>query len=216
MQAIARVNRVFKDKQGGLVVDYIGIANDLKLALKNYTNSGGKGSTTHDAHEAFAIFLEKLDIVRSIFTKTPQQDGFDLSDFKDNAHRLLITAANYVLGVPDGKKRFMDNTLAASKAYSLCNTLEEAAEYNLEIAFYSAIKSTLSNFNTADDKRTQDEKDSTLKRILDNSVIAEGVVDVFAECKLDKPNILVYYLTNSSKMSPTCHRKTLLLSSYNN
>lgn len=189
MQAIARVNRVFKNKPGGLVVDYIGIANELKLALKTYTDSKGRGEPALQASEAFAVLLEKIDALRGMFAKTPQGDGIDISDFVDEAHKVLVPAANYVLGVADGKKRFLDLVLAATKAYSLCSTLEEAKELRKEIAFYAAIKAAIAKFTSVDRKRTIEEKNSALKQILDNAVIAEGVADVFALCGLDKPNI---------------------------
>ncbi len=102
MQAIARVNRVFKDKPGGLVVDYIGIGNELKQALKIYTDSKGKGAPTLLAEEAFSFLLEKLEVVRAMY------HGFDYSDYKTNATMLLPMAANHILGLEDGKKRFLD------------------------------------------------------------------------------------------------------------
>ena len=189
MQAIARVNRVFKNKPGGLVVDYIGIANELKQALKTYTDSKGKGEPTLNAEEAFSILLEKIDAIRGMFGKTPKSDGLDISGYETQAHKLLVPAANYVLGLEDGKKRFLDLVLAATKSYSLCSTLDEAKELRKEIAFYSAIKAAISKFTSVDKKRTQEEKNSALKQILDNAVISEGVADVFALCGLDKPNI---------------------------
>ena len=189
MQAIARVNRVFKNKPGGLVVDYIGIANELKLALKTYTESDGRGEPALQASEAFAVLLEKIDALRGMFAKTPQGDGIDISGFVDEAYKVLVPAANYVLGLEDGKKRFLDLVLAASKAYSLCSTLDEAKDLRKEIAFYSAIKAAIAKFTSVDRKRTIEDKNSALKQILDNAVIAEGVADVFALCGLDKPNI---------------------------
>ncbi|TBR43901.1 type I restriction endonuclease subunit R [Marinomonas agarivorans] len=189
MQAIARVNRVFKNKPGGLVVDYIGITNELKQALKTYTDSKGKGEPTLNAEEAFAIFLEKLDGIRGMFGKTATANGFDISGYETQAHKLLVPAANYLLGLDDGKQRFLDLVLAATKAYSLCGTLDETQALKTEIAFYSAIKAAISKFTSVDKKRTQEEKNSALKQILDNAVIAEGVDDVFALCGLDKPNI---------------------------
>lgn len=189
MQAIARVNRVFKDKQGGLVVDYIGIANELKLALKTYTDAKGKGEPTLRAEEAYAVLAEKMDAIRGIFAKTNEQAGMDLSAYETQAHRLIIPAANYVLSLKDGKKRFLDLVLAINKAFSLCSTLDEAKNLHKEIAFYSAIKAVISKHTSVDRKLLQTEKDSTLKQILDNAVIADGVTDVFAMCGLDKPNI---------------------------
>lgn len=189
MQAIARVNRVFKDKTNGLVVDYIGIGNELKQALKHYTNSNGAGKPTVNTAEAFAIFLEKLDALRGMFAKSPQGEGFEIKDFENNAAKLLLPAANYILGLPDGKKRFLDLVLATTKAYSICNTIDEAKPYKIEVAFYSAIKTAFSKFSTDTVKRTQDQKDSLLKQILDNAVVAEGVTDLYDLCGLEKPNI---------------------------
>ncbi|KAA8980825.1 type I restriction endonuclease subunit R [Halospina sp. K52047b] len=189
MQAIARVNRVFKDKPGGLVVDYIGIANELKQAMKNYTEAQGRGQPTVDAHEAYAALLEKLDAVRGMFAKGPKGEGFDYSGFEDNPDALLLPAANYVLGLEDGKKRFLDGVLAINKAFSLCNTLDEAQELRTEIAFLSAVKAAISKVSSVDQKRSEEEKNSTLKQILDNAVVAGGVSDVFEMCGLEKPNI---------------------------
>ncbi|HAV5534093.1 type I restriction endonuclease subunit R [Acinetobacter baumannii] len=189
MQAIARVNRVFKDKQGGLVVDYIGIANELKQALKTYTDAKGKGEPTLRAEEAYAVLAEKMDAIRGMFAKTNEQAGMDISAYETQAHKLIIPAANYVLSLKDGKKRFLDLVLAINKAFSLCSTLDEAKNLHKEIAFYSAIKAVISKHTSVDRKLSQAEKDSTLKQILDNAVIADGVTDVFAMCGLDKPNI---------------------------
>ncbi|WP_279379311.1 HsdR family type I site-specific deoxyribonuclease [Methanosarcina mazei] len=183
MQAIARVNRVFKNKPGGLVVDYIGIANELKQALKTYTDARGRGEPTLRAEEAFSVLLEKMDVVHGLF------HGFDYSEFVDQAYKLLVPASNHILGLDDGKKRFLDAVLAINKAYSLCGTLDEAKELRAEIAFFSAIKAAISKFTYVDKKRTQEEMNSALKQILDNAVIAEGVVDVFQLAGLEKPDI---------------------------
>ena len=189
MQAIARVNRVFKDKPGGLVVDYIGIANELKQALKTYTDSKGKGQTTVDAHEAFAILLEKLDVIHGMFAKTPTAAGFDYTGFEEVPQRFLLKAADYVLGLDDGKKRFFDVVLAMNKAWSLCSTLDEAKPLQKEIAFLSAVKVAIIKLATTDKKFSQSEKNTLLGKILDNAIIATGVDDVFALAGLDKPNI---------------------------
>lgn len=183
MQAIARVNRVFKNKPGGLVVDYIGIANELKAALKTYTDAKGKGDPTHNAAEALAVLLEKMDIVRGMM------HGFDYSAFETQAIQLLVPAANHILGLKDGKTRFLDTMVAVAKAFSLCSTLDEAAALRKEIAFFSAIKAAIAKFTTVDKKRSDAEKNSALKQILDNAIIADGVADVFALAGLDKPNI---------------------------
>ena len=183
MQAIARVNRVFKNKPGGLVVDYIGIANELKAALKTYTEAKGKGDPTHNATEALAVLLEKLDVVRGLM------HGCDYSAFETQATALLLPCANHLLGLKDGKARFLDTMTALGKAYALCGTLDEAAALRKEIAFFSAIKAAIAKFTTVDKKRTTEDQHSALKQILDNAIVADGVADIFALAGLDKPNI---------------------------
>ncbi|MCG7601496.1 type I restriction endonuclease subunit R [Halomonas sp. McH1-25] len=189
MQAIARVNRVFKDKPGGLVVDYIGIANELKNALKIYTDSRGKGQPTYSAEEAFAVLEEKLDIIHGMFAKGANREGFDYSGFEEAPHKLLPPAANYILSLEKGKQRFLDTVLKINKAYSLCSTLDEAKALHKEIAFLSAIKAALVKHTSVNRSRSEEQKNSALKQILDNAVVAEDVTDVFALCGLDKPNI---------------------------
>ncbi|ECY9996990.1 type I restriction endonuclease subunit R, partial [Salmonella enterica subsp. enterica] len=188
MQAIARVNRVFRDKPGGLVVDYIGIANELKQALKTYTDSKGKGQTTVDAREAFAILLEKMDVIHGMFARSAGKPGFDYTGFSHDPLAFLRDAVNYILGLDDGKKRYLDVSLAMSKAWSLCNTLDEAEPLQEEFAFLSAIRVGLIKLDPKA-KFSQSEKNSLLSKILDNAVVATGVEDVFALAGLDKPNI---------------------------
>ena len=183
MQAIARVNRVFKDKQGGLVVDYIGIANELKSALKEYTASKGRGRPTVDAAEAYAVLAEKLDILRGML------HGFDYSDFLTSGHKRLAGAANFVLGQKDGKKRFADSALAMSKAFSLCCTLDEAKAVREEVAFLQAVKVILTKRDITQKKRTDEERDLAIRQIINSAVVSEEVVDVFDAVGLDKPNI---------------------------
>ncbi|MCK8043683.1 type I restriction endonuclease subunit R [Shewanella sp. 1CM18E] len=200
MQAIARVNRVFKDKPGGLVVDYIGIANELKNALKTYTNSQGKGQPTVDTAEAFSVLMEKIDIVRGMFATPVDGAVFNYRpEFETNALRLLPGAVNHLSGlshrnskgeeVRDGKRRFLDVMAAMTKAFSLCNTMDETQGYKNEIAFYSAIKTAFIKHSTVDKKRSDEERNTALKQILDNAIIADGVDDIFNMVGLDKPNI---------------------------
>ncbi|MEN3802461.1 type I restriction endonuclease subunit R [Aeromonas veronii] len=183
MQAIARVNRVFKDKQGGLVVDYIGIANELKSAIKEYTASRGRGRPTVDAHEAYAVLEEKLDVLRSML------HGFDYSDYLTGGHKLLAGAANFILGLEDGKKRFADNALAMSKAFTLCCTLDEAKAVREEVAFLQAVKVMLTKKDVTRKKKTDEERDLAIRQIIGNAVVSGDVVDVFEAVGLDKPNI---------------------------
>ncbi len=183
MQAIARVNRVFRDKQGGLVVDYIGIANDLKQALKEYTASNGRGRPTVDAHEAYAVLEEKLDVLRAML------HDFDYSGFLTGGHKLLAQAANHVLGIKDGKKRFADVTLAMSKAFTLCCTLDEAKAVREEVAFFQAVKVLLTKKDISAKKKTDEERELAIRQIIGSAVVSNEVVDIFGAAGLDKPNI---------------------------
>ncbi|MBN8464348.1 MAG: type I restriction endonuclease subunit R [Dechloromonas sp.] len=183
MQAIARVNRVFKDKQGGLVVDYIGIANELKSALKEYTASQGRGRPTVDAAEAYSVLEEQLDILRGML------HGFDYGDFLTAGHKRLAGAANHVLGLKEGRKRFADTALAMSKAFTLCCTLDEAKAVREEVAFMQAVKVILTKRDISQQKKTNEERELAIRQIIGSAVVSEEVVDVFEAVGLDKPNI---------------------------
>ena len=183
MQAIARVNRVFRDKQGGLVVDYIGIANDLKQALKEYTNSKGRGRPTVDAFEAFAVLEEKLDILRAMLHE------FDYSGFLTGGHGILAKTANHVLGIKEGKKRFGDAALAMSKAFTLCCTLDEAKAVREEVAFFQAVKVLLTKRVLTEKRRTNEERELAIRQIIGSALVSDEVVDIFQAVGLDKPNI---------------------------
>lgn len=193
MQAIARVNRVFRDKQGGLVVDYIGIGNELKAAMKEYTASNGRGKPTVDAHEALAVMLEKLDVLRAML------HGYDYSSFKTGGHKTLAGAANHILslrpppgqkdGKLDGKKRFADAALALSKAFSLCCTLDEAKALRDEVAFMQAVKVILTKRDISTQKKTDEQREVAIRQIISQAVVSEHVVDIFDAVGLEKPNI---------------------------
>jgi type I restriction enzyme R subunit len=188
MQAIARVNRVFKDKQGGLVVDYIGIGNELKAAMKEYTASKGRGKPTVDAHEAYAVLEEKLDVLRAML------HGFDYSNFQTGGHKVLAGAANHVLGLKsegqrDGKKRFADTALAMSKAFTLCCTLDEAKAVREEVAFMQAVKVILTKKDITQQKKTDEQRELAIRQIIGSAVVSDSVVDIFDAVGLDKPNI---------------------------
>jgi type I restriction enzyme R subunit len=183
MQAIARVNRVFKDKPGGLVVDYIGIASDLKAALKTYTDSNGRGQPSRRAEDFLDVLRAKMDACRGLF------HGFDYSRFQTAPTELLVPAANHILSLPDGKKRFLDLVTEITQAFALCGTLDEAEPLRTEIAFFSAIKAAIVKYTCVDRKLTEAEKHSILRRILDNAVVADGVTDLFALAGIQKPNI---------------------------
>jgi type I restriction enzyme R subunit len=193
MQAIARVNRVFKDKQGGLVVDYIGIANELKSALKEYTAAQGRGKPTVDAHEAYSVLAEKLDALRGMLAGA-NGTGFDYSDFLTGGYKPIAGAADHVLGLSsaqgrDGKRRFADLALAMSKAFTLCCTLDEAKAVREEVAFFQAVRVLLTKRDISAARKTDEERDLAIRQIINSAVVSEEVVDIFDAVGLDKPNI---------------------------
>jgi type I restriction enzyme R subunit len=183
MQAIARVNRVFRDKPGGLVVDYIGIANELREALKEYTASGGKGKPTEFIEEAFDVFQEKISVARGMM------HGFDYSDYETEAFELLPGAADHILSQKDGKKRFADCVTAMSQAFALCSTYEDAIPHREEVAFLQAIKAVITKHSTASSKLEDEQREHALRQIVSKAIAAEGVVDIFAAAGLQNPNI---------------------------
>lgn len=183
MQAIARVNRVFKDKPGGLVVDYLGIATELKQALLEYTNSKGRGKPTIRAEEALDIFIEKMSTLRGMM------HGFDYAPFRTKALSMLAGAANHILGQEDGKKRFADQVLSASKAFALCCTLDTALTYRDELAFFQAIKSALTKHGIQDSALTDEAKDHALRQIISGALVSDEVIDIFSAAGLNKPDI---------------------------
>ncbi|MGA9771412.1 MAG: type I restriction endonuclease subunit R [Blastocatellia bacterium] len=189
MQAIARVNRVFKDKPGGLVVDYIGIAHELKKALIDYTASGARGKPTLEAEEVLPVLVEKIEVARGML------HGFDYQDFETDAFELLPGAADHILGLRsdsrgrDGKQRFSDCVVAMTKAFALCCTLDEAIAYREEVAFFQAIKAVLTKQSTSQKKISDEQREHALRQILSRAVVSEEVVDIFAAVGLNKPDI---------------------------
>ena len=188
MQAIARVNRVFKDKPGGLVVDYLGLAQDLKRALATYTESGGRGRTALDQDEAVAVMLEKHEVCRGLF------HGFDWSDWTSGGPQarlgLLPAAQEHVLAQEDGKQRCLDAVLALSQAFALAVPHEDALRIRDDVGFFQAVRAALSK-RAAGEARPEEELDLAVRQIISRAVASEGVMDVFAAAGLDKPDISV-------------------------
>jgi type I restriction enzyme R subunit len=182
MQAIARVNRVFKDKPGGLVVDYIGIANDLKRALQEYTESKGKGRPTIPAGEMLVKVREEMEIARGML------HGVDYSGFRVNALKPMRAAADHILGLEDGKKRFADCVLRMTAAYALCCTLSGAVEYREEIAFMQAVRTILTKRDPAT-ALSDDAKEHALRQILSRAVVSAEVMDIFKAAGLERPDV---------------------------
>lgn len=184
MQAIARVNRVFKKKPGGLVVDYIGIGHELKQALRDYTESGAKGDLFSDASEkALPVLLEKLSVIRGMF------HGFDYQDFETEAISLLPDAADFILEQYEGKQRFADHITQLTKAFALCCTLDEASKHGEEIAFFQAVKAFINKPSASVKKISDEKRELALWQILSRAVVSDEVMDIFSTAGLDKPNI---------------------------
>jgi len=189
MQAIARVNRIFRDKPGGLIVDYIGIASDLKNALAVYTQSGGKGTPTLDQEQAIALMLEKFEVVCQML------HGFDYKRFfsADTQEKLtvILEAQEYILSLEDGKDRFTKNVLALSKAFALSVPHEKAMEIKDEVGFFQAVKARLVKFEPTGTGKSDAEIETAIRQIVDRAVVAEGIVDVFDAAGIKKPDISI-------------------------
>ena len=188
MQAIARVNRVFRDKPGGLVVDYLGLAHELKHALATYTESGGTGRTALDQGEAVAVMLEKYEICCALF------HGFDRSGWVSGtpAERLglLPTAQEHILAQENGKDRCGRAVQELSQAFALAVPHEEAIRIRDDVAFFQAVQSVLAKRAPAD-ARPEEELDHAVRQIISRAVAPEGVVDIFAAAGLPKPDISI-------------------------
>ena len=188
MQAIARVNRVFRDKPGGLVVDYLGLAHELKRALATYTESGGTGRTTVDQAEAVAVMQEKYEVCRSLF------HGFDHSAWIDGtpAERvsLLPGAQEHILAQEDGKERCLRAVRELSQAFALAVPHEETIRIRDDVAFFQAVRSVLAK-RAAGEARPEEELDYAIRQIVSRSVASEDVVDIFAAAGLEKPDISI-------------------------
>lgn len=189
MQAIARVNRVFKDKPGGLIVDYIGIASDLKIALATYTASGGKGAPTLDQNEAVMAMLEKFEIVEQMY------DGFEYKKYfsADTRQKLTIIlgAQEHILGLEDGKNRYTKQVALLSRAFVLSVPNLKAMEIKDEIGFFQAIKARLTKFEPIGSGKSDAEIETAIRQIVDKAVISEGIIDVFNAAGIKKPDISI-------------------------
>ncbi len=188
MQAIARVNRVFRDKRGGLVVDYLGLAHELKQALATYTESGGTGRTALDQEDAVAAMLEKYAICCSMLY------GFDWSLWTTGAPAerlaLLPAAQEHILAQPDGKDRFVAAVRELSEAFALAVPHPETRRIRDDVAFFQAVQSVLVK-RAAAAARPEEELDHAVRQLVSRAVASEGVVDIFAAAGLDKPDISI-------------------------
>ena len=187
MQAIARVNRVFKDKPGGLVVDYLGLAPELKSALEAYTESGGTGRTAVDKEEAVALMQEKHEVCCGIL------HGFDWSSWTDGPAarmELLPAAQEHVLAQEDGKERFVGVVRELGQAFALAVPHEATTAIRDDVAFFQTVRSALSK-PSAGEVRAEDELNHAVRQIISRAVAPEGVIDIFEAAGLDSPDISI-------------------------
>jgi type I restriction enzyme R subunit len=199
MQAIARVNRVYKGKEGGLVVDYIGIATDLKKALSVYTESGGKGKPVFDQDEAAEVMMGKYEVVVQMFSEQPvdksQPKGFGYQRFfglmpKEKLY-FPIQAANYILGLENGKERYINAVVALSKAFAISVPHPYTIDIRDEVALFQAIKARIVKVTQSGKAKSDEEIETAIKQILSDAVVADEVVDVFDAAGIKKPDISI-------------------------
>ena len=188
MQAIARVNRVFKDKPGGLVVDYLGLAHELRQALATYTESGGEGRTAVNQDEAVAVMLEKYDVCCALF------HGFDWSHWTTGSSQermgLIPAAQEHILAQENGRERCMSAVLELSQAFALAVPHEDALRIRDDVGFFQLVRSALSK-RAEGEARPEEDLDLAVRQIISRAVASEGVMDIFAAAGLDKPDISV-------------------------
>ena len=189
MQAIARVNRVHKDKTGGLVVDYLGIAADLKEALSFYSDAGGKGDPTLAQEQAVEFMLEKLEVVSAMYHGFPYEEYFDADTSRKL--RTILAAENHILGLPDGKKRYVDSVTALSKAFAIAVPHEQAMGAKDEIGFFQAVKARLVKFEVTGEGTSDVELETTIRQVIDQALVSDQVIDIFDAAGIKKPEISV-------------------------
>jgi type I site-specific restriction-modification system R (restriction) subunit/very-short-patch-repair endonuclease len=202
MQAIARVNRVYRDKPGGLIVDYLGIASDLKKALSFYSDAGGKGDPTILQEKAVQLMLEKLEVVSQMFNEFPStggvaesRGGFNYEDYfeAETSKKLsmILSAEEHILGLEDGKKRYINEVSALSKAFAIAIPHDQAMDAKDEISFFQAVKARLAKFDSTGSGKTDEEIETTIRQVIDKALVTEKVIDVFDAAGLKKPDISI-------------------------
>ena len=189
MQAIARVNRVYKDKPAGLVVDYLGIASDLKKALSFYSDNGGKGDPALAQEQAVALMLEKLEVVSQMYHGFEYEKYFE-ADTR-NKLSLILEAEEHILGLEDGKKRYINEVTALSQAFAIAVPHDEAMNVKDEISFFQAVKARLVKFDSTGGGKTDEELETTIRQVIDKALVTEQVIDIFDASGIKKPNISV-------------------------
>ena len=189
MQAIARVNRVYKDKPGGLVVDYLGIASDLKKALAFYSDAGGKGDPALAQEQAVNIMLEKIEVLSNMYFGFAYEDYFDADTSKKLS--IILAAEDHILGLDNGKKRYIDEVTALSKAFAIAVPHDQAMDVKEEVSFFQAVKARLSKFDATGSGRTDEELETTIRQVIDKALVSDRVIDVFDAAGIKKPDISI-------------------------
>ena len=189
MQAIARVNRVYKDKPGGLVVDYLGIASDLKKALSFYSDSGGKGNPTQQQEQAVALMQEKLEVVEQMLHGLDYQQYF--AENTSGKLSWILKTEDFILGLEDGKKRFVNEVTALGKAFAIAIPNEQAMDVKDEVAFFQAVKARLCKFNQSGNGRNDEVIETTIRQVIDQALVSEKVIDIFDAAGIKKPDISI-------------------------
>jgi len=189
MQAIARVNRVYNDKPGGLVVDYLGIASDLKKALSFYSDAGGKGDPTILQEQAVELMLEKLEVVSNLFHGFAYEEYFEAETSIKLS--MILSAEEHILGLEDGKKRYINEVTALSKSFAIAIPHEQAMDIKDEVAFFQAVKARLAKFDGKGEGRTDEEIETTIRQVIDQALVSEKVIDVFDAAGIKKPDISI-------------------------
>lgn len=189
MQAIARVNRVYGDKPAGLVVDYLGIAADLKQALSFYSDAGGKGDPAIAQEQALDLMHEKLEVVQQLY------HGFDYKLYfsADTSKKLslILAAEEHILGLDDGKKRYVNEVTLLSQAFAIAIPHDEAMDVKDEVAFFQAVKARLVKFDGTGEGRTDESIETTIRQVIDKALVSEQVIDVFDAAGIKKPDISI-------------------------
>lgn len=189
MQAIARVNRVYKDKPGGLVVDYLGIASDLKKALSFYSDSGGKGDPTQQQEQAVALMQEKLEVVEQMLHGLDYQQYF--AETTSGKLSWILKTEDFILGLEDGRKRFVNEVTALGKAFAIAIPNEQAMDVKDEVAFFQAVKARLCKFNQSGNGRNDEEIETTIRQVIDQALVSDKVIDIFDAAGIKNPDISI-------------------------
>lgn len=189
MQAIARVNRVYKDKPGGLIVDYLGIASDLKKALAFYSDAGGKGDPTIAQEQAVQLMLEKLEVVSQMYHGFEYESYFETDTSKKLS--MILAAEEHILGLQDGKKRYINEVTALSKAFAIAIPHDQAMDAKDEVSFFQAVKARLAKFDVTGSGKTDEEIETTIRQVIDKALVSEQVIDVFDAAGIKKPDISI-------------------------